>query len=291
MIRKLYVSSKGRMKTVTKTKSKKINTKIWIPPLGSDGRRHVTINKKTYLFSRLLCTTFYKQPTEEKPLCMHVDGDHTNDDPDNLKWGTSSQNNKDRMNTKNPGRQKKVDLRLVGGKGRWSTFDSLTEAADKHRLDLNNLSKCVKGKRKSVGGFEARLKPVRNLVGEKWKDIEDRDIMISNKGRLKRSDGSLIEKHPAAPGGTPYFVIRVKETNQYVHRMVAKHFLPAPSRNQDQVHHKDKNTYNNSATNLQWLTQAEHNKITNRQPKKAYVKKNGRPQLNEKWKILKIPRR
>ena len=43
----------------------------------------------------------------------------------------------------------------------------------------------------------------------------------------------------------------------FVHRLVAEAFLPHTS-DKDQINHKDKNKYNNAASNLEWVTCSEN---------------------------------
>lgn len=103
---------------------------------------------------------------------------------------------------------------------------------------------------------------------EDWKDIaiEGETLKaryaVSNLGRVKSYAyggdgkvlrGTLIEGYPA---------VRFKNTdgrliNQYVHRLVAKYFLPDPRKNQHIVIHKDYDKTNNHAENLAWADHDE----------------------------------
>src|SRR6185312_9033279 len=51
-------------------------------------------------------------------------------------------------------------------------------------------------------------------------------------------------------------------TYHLVHRLVAKHFLPAPPAERTMVSHIDHNKKNNAFTNLKWSTSAENNHDT-----------------------------
>ncbi|WBF77873.1 HNH homing endonuclease [Escherichia phage W70] len=61
--------------------------------------------------------------------------------------------------------------------------------------------------------------------------------------------------------GTGYFVVNVilngKRKPEYVHRMVAKAYIPNPL-NLPEVNHKDGNKLNNHKDNLEWVTEEEN---------------------------------
>lgn len=54
-------------------------------------------------------------------------------------------------------------------------------------------------------------------------------------------------------------LLRIGKTNhaEYVHRLVAKAFVPNPN-HYTEVNHKDGDTYNNRADNLEWVTHSEN---------------------------------
>ena len=61
---------------------------------GFHGRYHqVKINKKCYLVHRLVAETFLDNP-ENKPFVDHIDRDRHNNNVSNLRWVTSSENNR-----------------------------------------------------------------------------------------------------------------------------------------------------------------------------------------------------
>ncbi|MDE2259772.1 MAG: HNH endonuclease [Betaproteobacteria bacterium] len=106
---------------------------------------------------------------------------------------------------------------------------------------------------------------------EIWKPVPgytSRCYEVSNLGRV-RSYGSRQKEKVMRPvsGGYKgkYLMVRFWDKGkvagrEYVHRLVATIFLGEPPTEKHQVNHKDFNTHNNAATNLEWVTQAENSK-------------------------------
>lgn len=108
---------------------------------------------------------------------------------------------------------------------------------------------------------------------EIWKDIEGYEglYQVSNQGRVKSLAREIIRNR----GGTIYTLIQkerilrysdntrgylvvdlIKEGRQmkhYIHRLVAKTFLPNPN-NMPEVNHKDEDKLNNCVDNLEWCS-------------------------------------
>lgn len=98
---------------------------------------------------------------------------------------------------------------------------------------------------------------------EVWKPIEKTKglIEVSNEGRVR----SLLRGYPRVlktqTDKKGYHRVRVsverEKVTYKIHREVAKAFLPNPD-GLPQVNHKDGNKENNSASNLEWVTNTEN---------------------------------
>lgn len=96
---------------------------------------------------------------------------------------------------------------------------------------------------------------IESLEGEEWKPIkgyEDR-YKVSNMGRVRSkakilSQGGKIYKHVTLNNGD----VNHRSTRT-VHTLVAKAFIPNPEGLQ-YINHKDYDTHNNRADNLEWCT-------------------------------------
>lgn len=98
---------------------------------------------------------------------------------------------------------------------------------------------------------------------EKFKQLEDYPgYQISTQGRIFRiRDSKEIKPFTNADG---YLQVSLPKCNPsaprypYVHRLVAKTFLPNSDSDKKIVDHLDNNPLNNCVSNLEWITQREN---------------------------------
>ena len=104
--------------------------------------------------------------------------------------------------------------------------------------------------------------------GTIWSEKRNREL----KGTIQRN-----EYH------TVYLTHNGKQYNFMVHRLVAEAFCPNPN-NYTIVHHKDGNKLNNSADNLEWVTNQENIKASIYQRKKAQSNDYFLDDFDKTWK-------
>lgn len=118
-------------------------------------------------------------------------------------------------------------------------------------------------RRQRLGCWYVQQELSSPLTGERWRQIKDLPIgyMVSNKGRIK-SGSKLCSLYINSKGYVQWRIVNQSKglsKSFIVHRLVAEYFLET-SRDIEKchVHHKDRNTHNNSSENLEWLTPEEH---------------------------------
>lgn len=93
---------------------------------------------------------------------------------------------------------------------------------------------------------------------EEWRKIKEFDnYSVSNFGEIRNDKTGRILKLHISTSGYYQVMMGRKTIPQYVHRLVAKAFIPNNS-NKPQVDHIDGNKLNNSVENLRWVSVSEN---------------------------------
>jgi hypothetical protein len=129
------------------------------PSYDKDGYRHVALkhNKHTKYFRicRLVALHFIANPNGY-PVVNHIDENKSNDNFTNLEWATFYKNWKHSENSQAKKEQEVLKLSMEGEV--INEYKSLMDAARDANINQGNITNCIKGRCKSVGGFKWKLK-------------------------------------------------------------------------------------------------------------------------------------
>ena len=120
-------------------------------------------------------------------------------------------------------------------------------------------------KESETSTIENAMNYIDYIEGEIWKVIPGySQYLVSNYGRMFGFSFKAV-KNVNENKGKKYLATRFYDNNGvlsnsiYIHRIVAEVFCLNPDpEHKTEVHHKDCNSLNNIADNLEWLTPREH---------------------------------
>ena len=163
------VSSMGRLRStqgvVTRPKSQ------------TNGYVQVRIMKSNYGLHALICRAFHGPPTTSEHTTDHIDNNPSNNNVENLRWLTQSEQIKHSYATNpqresNAARTSKPVLGRKAGDDVWTPYDSASAAARELSLDQGNISGVCRGKGRKTGDYEFRFKEEEEVIAdEEWRDV------------------------------------------------------------------------------------------------------------------------
>jgi len=219
--------------------------------------------KERWLVHRLMAFMFLENPPDDSYTVDHIDRNPSNNDLNNLKWSSKSEqalNRKKRVGGINyPITQIIVNDQYPEGfeyftwfKGKYASEDLKIQHGDIARACKNNYF---------LGGY--KWKYARNSIeGEIWIQVSGGpllDFYVSSMGRICNHKGKIGFGASCVEG---YKNVTLKlKTGEYqkfrVHVLVAHAFLG--DNNGKEVNHLDGNKKNNKSTNLKYVTSSENN--------------------------------
>lgn len=188
-----------------------------------------------------------------------------------------------------------------------SSYGNLSEIAKEHGMHPSTLSKRIL---RGMSLEEACEKTVSNdrdiLEGETWQpvlgyedayEVSSLGRVYSKKRVVMRSNGTPLTVHPRIL--KPHLnkkgyegvslSLEGKQSDNFVHRLVAKSFIPCDDTETLEVNHKDETRTNNNVNNLEWLTHKENvNYGTHNQRVKEWKERNGWYELRKRRVTLLV---
>ena len=203
--------------------------------------------KKSLSIHRMVCYLFNGKPENDTLTVDHINRIKHDNRAVNLRWVTRSEQQLNRKKCI------KGNFKIISidKQDKSIEYNSVKEASDKINVKPLNIYRALKHNR-LYKDLRWEYKKVKNLPLEKWKKIENRDIFISNKGRIKNKNDIEIE----IIGGV-YKSIYINGKSFLIHRLVAELFIPNPL-NLEIVNHINLNKHDNRSENLEWITQQDN---------------------------------
>lgn len=94
------VSTRGRVRSVdrvikTSKEYSRRTGQLISPVTDKDGYKYFTVRRKSWKVHRVICETFHGPPPSRLHVVRHLNGNPSDNRPDNLKWGTRKENAQD----------------------------------------------------------------------------------------------------------------------------------------------------------------------------------------------------
>lgn len=217
---------------------------------------------KNHEVHKLVACAFLGIPDDQTLTVDHIDRNKSNNNLNNLRWATKSEQNRNKTSRKD-------SLKCVGKPVTQMTLDGVEimtwfMGSDAERyiestgVKCSHISKaCIKGCQD--GGYLWKYAR-EDIPGEEWVQIHDDNFKLtvwaSNKGRIKLSDGRISFGYKQ--GNHKCIVVPHKYKKSHkpaVHRLIMLAFVGPDDR---VVNHKDGNGFNNKLENLEYVTQAQN---------------------------------
>uniref|UniRef100_A0A6C0AEE9 HNH nuclease domain-containing protein n=1 Tax=viral metagenome TaxID=1070528 RepID=A0A6C0AEE9_9ZZZZ len=256
---RFQVSNKGRIK----------NSKIFISQRLQNGYFSVTLSKKNYKVHRLVCMCFIENP-ENKRTVDHIDRNPKNNNLENLRWASHSEQCSNRSQINNNGSSRPVwRLDKDTGKklesyksfveaGKWIIENKYAKSQEEASI---NISRVVCNKKESAYGFKW-VYDEEIIEGEIWKEIPDifinvKGFFASNFGRIRMSTGKISNSCSKENKTKDYLSITILRKIYKIHRLICQTFLDNPEK-KEMVNHKNGIKHDNRLENLEFVTGSEN---------------------------------
>lgn len=210
---------------------------------------------QSFLMHRLVAEAFLPNPNNQ-PVVHHKDGIRDNNHVTNLEWVSVQQNAANKVFPATTCARARRVAQIDADGTVIKVWPSLISAAAGVGIQRGNMSFCCRNRHRRAGGFlwayadDLDERP----ENEKWASVSvpnGGDCEISDRGVVRTKTGVIT---PGTPSGNYLCFYGV-----CVHHLVADAFCPG-WRPGFEVNHKDGDTHNNAAVNLEWVSHAENMK-------------------------------
>lgn len=218
--------------------------------------------------ARAILSTFVGEPPTRHHTADHINTNYQDDRLDNLRWATKSEQSYNQTRTGDRD-YKRIPI-IVAIDNVKKEYQSISEASRNLGVSdgtIHNILNETFDSSRKFKNISIKYKEIsQDLEDEIWLELEEKpNIYISQYGRVKiaRSRITIIRSSAdiARERGDNYPTVSISGKKHYVHRLVAKYFLPIADcvYNTDLViDHLDCDKNNSRASNLQWVSRSEN---------------------------------
>ena len=218
--------------------------------------------------ARAILSTFVGEPPTRHHTADHINTNYQDDRLDNLRWATKSEQSYNQTRTGDRD-YKRIPI-IVTIDNVKKEYQSISEASRDLGVSdgtIHNILNETFYSSRKFKNITIKYKEIsQDLEDEIWLELEEKpNIYISQYGRVKivRSRITIIRSSAdiARERGDNYPTVSISGKKHYVHRLVAKYFLPIADcvYNTDLViDHLDCDKNNSRASNLQWVSRSEN---------------------------------
>ena len=210
--------------------------------------------RKSCKAHRLVAFAFIANP-ENKPHVDHINNIKHDNNLNNLRWATISENNLNKSFTNNgKGLKRKVDQYTLE-KEYIRTWNSIIDPANGTGIHKSGIRQCCSGKYSKSKGFIWKYH--EDIIdGEIWKSSNIHPgYKVSNMGRVEFESGRITYGTKEL---NDYRVVNICGNRYRVHRLIMMIFNPKDNMKNLFVNHIDEKPSNNKLDNLEWATNQEN---------------------------------
>jgi len=224
----------------------------------------VYVGGQEHLVHRLVAFLFIGDPPSQTHTVDHIDRNPQNNDAENLRWASRSEQNTNKE--KRVSRRESPKVELTAPDGTIKVYETCCQAADAIGTSYVNICQAARTGWKTNGGYKAKyIAPEpQEIEGEVWKvSVMDPTLKVSTLGRIQRKYqrgdawGFRVTPQPTRDQ-QGYVKTLTGKVNTAIHYVVMLTFVgPSDDPQKTTIDHINRIRHDNRLCNLRWATRQE----------------------------------